>query len=187
MTQEQTSPPRPTQPPRPPIVGLASLIHFPTFPEWEKKHGWKGTRLERLAEELLKKMGCLTDRAQSTGRRFGERWSSQSNDRFGAFDLIALKEGHRDLYLQVTASEGNVSDRKEKIDQISRYLSLGERDVQIWTPLVAWGSSPRRMLVYFRRYICKVAGEWSMAPMILPVPTECIDRLRGSEAKESMS
>lgn len=78
------------------------------------------TETEKWAEWVYLVWGWVTDRAISTSKqitRGGKSfWTSQRNDRFGMFDLIALNPETGKFHLvQVTRGENALSKRKTKI------------------------------------------------------------------------
>lgn len=164
----------------PSIIPLDMLVDPAKLVKAKSPDSWKASRLERAAVALLKSLGALTDRAQTTGRNWGGmrgqqggKWASQSNDRFGAFDVLALLPGRKDLYLQLT-TEGGVSSRKGKIEALATWLAPSKRDVEIWTPLVT-RTDGNRFDLYFRRRQLRPSGDgtiafyWNLAPWVIPV------------------
>ena len=158
------------------------MLVDPSSIEGERLGGpgiWRNKKLERAAEVVLKELGALTDRAVSTGKQANGKWFSQSNDRFGAFDVIALLPRHRDLYLQLT-TDGGVSNRKVKIEAIATWLAPSERDVEIWTPSV-YKHGGKYELYMRRRQLRQMKGgvleyEWAFLPYVIPVPRDLLKK-----------
>jgi len=97
----------------------------------------KGMALERKAEQYLQSKGLLTWRPHSRAVFIGKgKWICQSQDIFGAFDIIAYGN-HRIYLIQVTTMDSALpSHKKRKIESVD----IDPSDVSI----VVMAHEPRR-------------------------------------------
>jgi len=94
-----------------------------------------GDRHEKQANEILKKLGYITQIAQRTMKPYFAgghiRYCSQANDFFGLYDIIA-KKGTQTLWVQVKTNVNHTYGIKDALkDFYMNYCSKTE-EVQIW-------------------------------------------------------
>ena len=99
----------------------------------------RGNAIELRAQRLLEECGYLVHRAVRSSRP----GRAQSNDVWGAFDLLATQPGRRLLLVQVTTAS-NVAARRRKVEAVAEWFEPDHAQVEVW----GWNVKPGK------------SGEW---------------------------